>query len=340
MKILIVSDLSIYAIAHSFIRALKEEGHEVLVFDVQSAAEKYVKLGKIGRTIHAFWPVETWTRKGNRELAVFFQKNLPNHVIVSGSAPVMFSTLAFWKSIAPATTVSLFWPDTLTNLQQLQLNGARLYDAVASYSKATLPVFTQMGFSKAIWLPFAGDTAFLGTEKPPAADDHFDYDLTFIGGWRPEREGALVALIRAFPQLTFSIRGGYWAERVKEKSLKSYVHSGSLYGMSFGQFLRTSRINLNVIDDTNYPAANMRFFEVPAAGGLQLSSSCPEQEDIFRDKEHIYYFKDEKELCDKVSFILDNPSEAFRVRQNGFNLIGSTHNYRERMKMLFGELNG
>ena len=339
MKILIVTDLNIYSIGHSFIAASMAEGHVVKSFDIQAHIDKYAMGGKLGKKLHAHWPVESWMRKGNRELAVFFQKNIPDHVIVSGSAPVLFSTLAFCKSIAPSTTFTLFWPDMLTNLQQLQLSSAPLYDLVASYSEATLPVFRQLGFRETMWLPFAGDVAFLATKEAPKESDGYEFDLTFIGGWRPERERAVSTLVKNFPDIKLSIRGGYWKEKTKDKNLMASINAQSLYGKEYGQFLRTSRINLNVIDDTNYPAANMRFFEVPAAGGLQLCSSCPEQEEYFLDNEHLYYFKTEEEMCQKVDYILKNPDKAHQVRLNAYNFVLEQHNYRARMKQLLHHLN-
>src|SRR3979490_147776 len=100
MKVLIVSDLSIYALANSFIRALEKEGHEVKGFDIHKSIRKNIRLGKFGQKLHSFWPVETWNRKGNRELAVFFMHYQPDKVIVFGNSPVLYSTLAFWKSIS------------------------------------------------------------------------------------------------------------------------------------------------------------------------------------------------------------------------------------------------
>ena len=330
MKILIVTDLSIYAIGHSFARALTKQGHEVEVYDLQNAIDGYIKLGKLGKQINTFWPVEAWIRKGNRDLAVFFQRFKPDTVVISGNVPVTYSTLAFWKSISPATTISLFWPDTLTNLQQNQLNCASLYDQVTSYSSATLPVFNQLGFKKALWFPFAADKEYLGTVGPPG-NDHFDYDLTFIGGWRPERERSVVAIMKSFPNLKIGVRGNYWIKQSKHVELKKIINPLSIYGQAFGNFIRASRINLNVIDDTNYPAANMRFFEIPAAGGLQVCSDCPEQFDVFQNKKHIYYFKNDDDLCTVVEHIISNPKEAAQVRTNAYELVCKNHTYEHRV---------
>lgn len=330
MKVLIVTDTNEYAIGHSFARALEQDNHEAVMFDLFKAIDKHIRLGKVGKTIHTFWPVETWIRKGNRELAIFAQKIRPDHIIVSGNAPILYGTIGFWKSIFPEIKITLFWPDMLTNLQTLQINSALLYDQIASYSKATLPIFQSLGFKKTIWMPFAGDTKLLGTPTR-TFNENFKYDISFIGGWRPERERALMEIIKSFPNLKISIRGHYWARDAKSKDINKIISSEPLYGLAYGDFIRSSRINLNVIDDTNYPAANMRFFELPAAGGLQLCSYCPEQADIFLEGEHIFYFKNETELCTQIENIIKNQDYAERVRHNGYNHIISGHTYASRL---------
>ena len=39
----------------------------------------------------------------------------------------------------------------------------------------------------------------------------------------------------------------------------------------------------------------MRFFEISTAGGLQVSSACPEMENEFRHAEHIFYYQRQDE---------------------------------------------
>lgn len=334
MKVAVITDTNIYAIGNSFIRALKAAGHEVEVFDLHVAIKKHIKGGAIGERVHTFWPVEAWVRKGNRDLAVFLQRFKPDRIIVSGNIPVSLGVLAFYKSIAAECRSILFWPDTLTNLQQAQINAAPLYDLVASYSSAAMPVFKQMGFRDAVWMPFAGDMEFLGNQTLPELNESFQWDFTFIGGWRPEREKAVKAVLHHFPGIAMQIRGTYWMQQVSDKELKKRINGSILVGKDFGTFLKSSRINLNVIDDTNYPAANMRFFEVPASGGLQLSSSCPEMELIFKHRKHICYFKSEDELLAEVKYILEHPKEAAEIRMASYQLIHDKHSYVHRMEEL------
>ncbi|MFN2439890.1 MAG: hypothetical protein ABR503_11875, partial [Chitinophagaceae bacterium] len=100
MKILVVSDLNVNSLSNSYIRALHKMNYEVKTFDPYQSQKKYIRLGKLGQKIHSFWPVEVWVRKANRELAILFKSFQPEKIIVFGNAPVLFSTLAFFKSIS------------------------------------------------------------------------------------------------------------------------------------------------------------------------------------------------------------------------------------------------
>jgi len=330
-RILVVSDSSVYALGHSFIRALKKTEYQVELFDLSKRINNYTLGGWIGKKVNTFWPVEAWTRKGNRDLAVFIQNYKPDYVIVSGNVPILFGTLAFVKSILPGCKIILYWPDTLLNLQQTQFNAAPLYDLVASYSSTSLNEFMKLGYRETIWLPFAGDTEFLGE---PSLNTEYECDISFIGGWRPERERAMIEILNNFKDIVIKIQGPGWDRYGKDPKIKSIANANPLYGSKFGDFLKTSRINLNIIDDTNFPAANMRFFEIPTVGGLQLSSSCPEMEDIFIHKQHIFYFKNLDNLCQQISYILSNDKEINVIRKNAFELIKLEHTYFHRITQL------
>ncbi len=306
-------------------------GIEVANFDLGKTEQKYVRFGKIGRTMHTFQPVDAWQRKANRELAIYYKSNLPDITIVVGNTPLLFGTLAFIKSIDQGKLV-LYWPDTLFNLTPIQKDAAPLYDSVATYSSTSEKIFRQIGFQHTFFMPFAGDNEFLGE---PSNEAHFDVDLSFAGGWRPEREAALASIANAFPQARLLIKGTDWERFCTNKALLKYCEPKPVYGTAFGDFIRRSRINLNVIDDTNYPAANMRFFEVPAVGGLQLSSACPEMENVFLHKQDILYFSNEQEMIENIQWVFDNPAAASALRSQAAAKVQSQHTYIKRLEGLF-----
>jgi spore maturation protein CgeB len=329
-RILIIGDTAPYAISNNFLRAGKQVFSEIKAFDIDQAIRKYVRFGSIGTKINLFLPVEAWQRKGNRELAVLIKSYQPDLVLVMGNASVHYSLYAFIKSILK-TKILLFWPDTLTNLTNDIQRAMPLYDGILTYSSQSISIFKQLGCKKVVWFPFAGDTSFLGGA---AFNVKHKYDISFLGGWRPEREAALVAIHTAYPNLRFWISGPGWKKNLQYRPLKAIVSDQIFVGEEFGKILQQSKINLNVIDDTNYPAANMRFFEVPAVGGLQLCSSCPEQETQFLHRKHVIYFKEHNDLKDEINFILNNNAAAEQIRQNAFEEIQNNHTYKKRLETI------
>ena len=107
---------------------------------------------------------------------------------------------------------------------------------------------------------------------------------------------------------------------------------------TLADFIRHSRINLNVIDDTNYPAANMRFFEIPAAGGLQLSSACPEMQPYFSNRVDILYYDNPQEMIDQIKWALDNPSAVLEIRRSAYKKMQQEHSYTQRISELTRQL--
>jgi spore maturation protein CgeB len=186
------------------------------------------------------------------------------------------------------------------------------------------------------WAPLAGDP-FLHSYTSDK-DQQFINDISFVGMWRPEREKVMRLILNKFPDRNIHLFGKYWKRNCTDKALLQKWKGEEIIGKELGKFFHTSRININVIDDTNYPAANMRFFEVCTAGGLQLTSSCPEMETTFRDSEHLLYFSSESELQEKIEWALNNTTETEKIRKQGLELINAAHTYTHRLQTILSQL--
>lgn len=335
MRVLVVGALGKGALEHSYISAAKELGHEIVTFDPAQEQAQYIIGGKIGKKLHAFLPVEQWIRKMNRKLVVKARAFNPELILLFTNARVLPGTLACIKTILPVCKIAWIWPDTPLNLEKHNFINARLVDITATYSSASKPVFEKLGFTNVQWVPLAADPGMHGRNQPSS---NFSADIGFVGGWRPEREKVMAVLFDAFPELKFAIHGPYWKRECKHEGLRKLILSDGLYESSLADFFNSTRINVNIIDDTNFPAANMRFFEVPVAGGLQLSSPCPEQDKIFLQHEHAVYFSDDSSLIQEVKWIIDNPVRAATIRRNAMELVASAHTYKSRLSTIINQL--
>lgn len=330
-RILLVGSGATSSLENSYVRAARSLGHEVFLFDPGAEVNKHIKLGKFGRVLHQFLPVEAWTRKMNRELVLKARDLKPDLMLVFTNVKVLYGTLATIKTIQD-TKIAWVWPDTPLNLTDHNLDCSGLFDISAVYSSKARTVFEKIGFPNCHWVPLAGDPELHGFE--PAAADSYKVDISFVGMWRPEREKVLAVIAEKFPQLNIEIYGTYWKDRCGNAALRKLWKGGGIVGRDLGGYFNRSRININVIDDTNYPAANMRFFEIPTAGGLQLSSPCPEQEMVFRDREEILYFNSDAELIEKIEWVLAHPKEAAHIRQQAHQKLMEGQTYAHRMQQI------
>lgn len=332
LKILIVGSTSSFSLETSYATAVEALGHTLRRFDPSTEAKKYIRFGKIGYAIQSFVQIESWEKKVNRDLVIEAKNNRPDVILIVKGAKVHYGTVATIKVILPHCKIVWIWPDTPLNLNQNNISCASIIDLSAIYSDKATSVFRALGFKRVEWIPLAGDVPLHGV--PVSRDENFDCDISFVGMWRPEREKVMSLLVKNFPNLTIEIFGENWKRDCKDKAVQKRLKGNGIYSRQLGEYFNKSRININVIDDTNYPAANMRFFEILTAGGLEVCSSCPEMESIFKDEKEIIYFKDDSELVSKINWVLANANKVQEIRNAGQIKINESHNYSVRLEQI------
>jgi uncharacterized protein (DUF983 family) len=339
IKVMLVGYFGDGALECSYETAFKELGHDANRFDIKKVIERYCRLGNIGRFFNKFVPVEPWIRKANREMVLHAWKIQPDVFLVFGQNHVLAGALAQVRSMFEVSTV-LIWPDTLINLSESLIASLQLYDLVAAYGRNTVRQFENLGSRRIEWIPLAGDPDLHSANLHSVENDTFGGDIDFIGQWRPEREVVMQAILSQFPSFNIGIWGNDWGRRCRGKNdiLRAW-RGRPLYGEQFTNVVATSKINLNIIDPMNYPVANMRFFEIPVAGGLQVCSSCPEMESEFKHGETIFYYRDIEELLNLIRMLLENDSLRKRVAQAGHEKVLKAHTYTHRAQRILEVLN-
>ncbi len=318
-----------YCLEASYKRAFEHLGFEVHWFDTFRSQQKFLHFGQAGRYVNDFIGINAWRKKMQREFVLYAKSHDPEIILVFCNTNIPINCLAFLKSVIRAKII-LVWPDTLFNVEAHVATAAPLYDGVASYSRDAQEVFTNMGFKNVNWIPLAADEQLHGQTNKP---DGFAYDLCFIGNHRPERARDLESIARQFPKLKLSIWGSTWKKR-NHPLLQSYIIEKPLFGQTAAQLMNKSRISLNIIDDTNYPAANMRFFETPIAYAFQLASACPEWEGEYTDMTHLAYYHSTEELFTKIERILSDDALNIDIRRAGHALTKAKHTYSHRAQAI------
>lgn len=332
--VLLVGNFTKGSLESSYYNAFKERGYHVECFNIVQAEEKYCRFKPFGSIINKYIPIDAWLRKANRDLILTATKSNPEFIIYFGQNRFLANAIAQIKSMLLAKHI-LIWPDTLLNFGYLHIVSLPLFDCIASYSKSAVKSFIELGGNNVLWLPLAGDPIL---HKRNQNQLPLIYDISFIGQWRPEREEAISYILNNTNGINVNIWGPDWKRRSKNKKILNSIRGKGLYGDDFSKVVQSSRINLNIIDDTNFPAANMRFFEIPVLGGIEVSSLCPELEHDFINKEHLFYYKNLDELVEIVNSIL-NRKDFDKIQTDAYNHVIQNHTYFRRIEQLIEYLN-
>jgi spore maturation protein CgeB len=312
-----------------------------MYWDLASAVRRHTKFGHIGRYATGFLPVDAWTLKANRELVLALQAAQPDVFIVSGNMPVRAGALAQIRVQLPRLRIVLLWPDSLLNLSRHVIEALPVYDLIASYSKASMGELLRLGARRVEWFPFAADPILFPQDLSLTSDERaqLSSDVCFIGNHRPEREEAVLALLAAGLKVRVWGDSQSWGRHAQDKrALRAYFQGRPLFGIDFARAVMASRISLNPIDPTNYPSANMRFFESPACGGATLNSACPEMEPVFPDGKAAFYYDSVSTLAATARKLMEVPRRLDEVAKRGRELVLSEHSYESRASHLLSVL--
>lgn len=333
MKYLIVSEgKDESSLAYSYKRALDKLDKLVMFFYLSDSVSRNHPVPFLPSFINNFifghFEPKTTIHKVNVELTKYVLINKIDVIICFTNTLINPSTIVYLRSLGKR--VLLIYPDAIINMQQRNSSAISCYDDIFSYSQLGVKSFEFLGAQNAVWCPLACDDSIHKIE--PKSDGQFLYDISFIGNHRPEREEVLHFIINKFPNLKIKINGSW--KKAKSKKLKSIAENRQIYGIDYARFINNSFISLNIIDHSNFPAANMRFFEIPISGGFQISSACPEMENILIEGKHLLYYNDLEELGEKIDYCFAEKGKVHEMRNACHELVLKEHLYSNRLEMI------
>lgn len=107
-----------------------------------------------------------------------------------------------------------------------------------------------------------------------------------------------------------------------------------VFGKNLISVIAKSYASINILRKQNLTSHNMKTFEIPAMGGLLVTTRTKEQNFFFPENKASIMFKNAKELEKKISFLKNNKKIAKSIRRRGF-LLSHKHSYKNRAKYLF-----
>jgi hypothetical protein len=154
-------------------------------------------------------------------------------------------------------------------------------------------------------------------------------DVAFIGGpgRRGQRASFLAEIGRHFHTEVFGLHWARWRHLHGDLRVR-----GPVDNRGYARVCATSRIVLGVneVNDDLYYFSNRTFLTL-ACGGFHLTHYVPRLEDVFRDGEHLAWYRDADEALEQIGRWLADDAGRARVAAGGHAEVMQYHRYYHRV---------
>lgn len=200
-----------------------------------------------------------------------------------------------------------------------------LADLVCMSNPARFPWLRECGLDNMAFL-MSGFSPRFHHPAPPQSPVR---DVAFIGG--PGRRGQRARLLAEIGRhCRAEVFGRHW-DRWRGVTGGLRVH-GPIDNRGFAQVCATSRIvlGLNEVNDDLCYFSNRTFLTL-ACGAFHLTHYVPRLEDVFRDGEHLAWYRNEEDAMAKVLEWLPRTEERARIAAAGHAEVMEHHQYFHRV---------
>ena len=176
-----------------------------------------------------------------------------------------------------------------------------------------------------IYMPMAVEPEAYQLKKLTSEDrKKYETNVCFVGALYPERERAL----NAVKDLGLKIYGWKGWEK---SSLARYYH-GPLNVPEMVKLYNCAKICINMNLEPACNGVNWKTFEIPAAGGFQLTDYRKDLDGLFKIGEELDVFRSPEELRKKALFYLQNDELRRKIAQKGRERVLRNHTFEKRIK--------
>lgn len=97
--------------------------------------------------------------------------------------------------------------------------------------------------------------------------------------------------------------------RMEENNLNLYP---GVFGNTYFEKLQAYAVSLNLYRRQNKGSHNMRSFEIPSVGGIQVVEYSQQMAQFFNDQREVFMYRDDQELVRVIHNLLDLPEQEIR----------------------------
>jgi len=261
-----------------------------------------------------------------------FNKKKYDLVIIFKGIQFDLKTLTYLKKKSSAKWVNIYTDNifyfkshTSTNLEVL--NCIKFYDLYClPYKGFLLDRLEKYKVKKKLFLPFGYDPFIHNIQK----NNSYNKTINFIGSFDAHR----LSIINNIKKYSINIYGNGWSF----KKIYNHNYNNFILKKKLSLITGESAISINILRKQDLGSHNMKTFEIPAMGGLMLTTRSAEQNNFFPENKGCFMFDGTKELEKKIEYILNNPKIAKKVRMKGIKL-SKFHAYYSRIDKILKNIN-
>jgi spore maturation protein CgeB len=215
------------------------------------------------------------------------------------------------------------------------INSLNLYNHHFTYDHLVKSKFESNGFSTSL-LPFGFSLSDLVLLK--SINQKEKLKVCFVGN--PDKIRIKFLHELANSNIMIDVYGDNWEKCIKHKNITSF---NCVFNDDFWIILRQYRVQLNMMRLHNLETHNMRSFEIPGIGGIQLAPDTMDHRLYFEVDKEIILYKDINDCVHKINFLLELDFEvANKIRIAARKKsIEANYSYKDRtthVLMKFNEI--
>ncbi|MBI4681148.1 MAG: glycosyltransferase [Nitrospirae bacterium] len=332
-NIILVGSNATGSLENAYMRALQKAGvQHVEIFNIDICKFSLQGSSIVKRAVNRLLSPASTQRIRRKFLQFLYSKrDKYDVVIIFKGMWASRELLETCRLIHPAIWVNIN-PDDPFNLRSRGstnmhvIHSLSFYDIYCTWARSLVDRLRREGCQHVEYLPFGYDPDF---HILPAQLVIESGTVSFAGAWDSERE----AILTEISNYDLRIFGNNWDRVSKVSPIYKKVVPRNIYGNELSKVVYGSAVSLNLLRPQNSGSHNMRTFEIPAMGGLMLTTRSLEQNEFFPEEEGCLMFDDIKEVRGQLDRLIKSPGLRQRIRRRGLELANG-NSYLDRAKAL------
>ena len=306
-------------------KAVEYLGHELIPFDDR----QFIIPGSIRERFNF---LHTWDLKRiNIKLVELAKQKMPDIVLVIGGQRILPQTILKIKELG--IKIVLWTTDVPIDFENI-LRCSPLYHHVFCAGTEAVEIFEKKGLKNITWISFGCDPRYHKSVDLTEEDkNQYGKDVVFVGSYYPNR----AKLLESLADFDIGIWGPYWSKIDEKSPLKSKAIESKINYDQWVKIYNAAKIVIvvhyqDLAGKIPCYQASPKLFEAMACGSFVLVDEQRDVKALFKEGEHLAYFKDAKDLREKVKYYLQHEDIRKSIAKKGQEEVTARHTFQHRME--------